>query len=123
MEEKKIKSTDWLTKGYSEEELARIHAKAIKDADAELRKIQIEEMARVLCEYVGEKCKTCPYEHATDLSVCIVKEECEDLYAAGYRKSSDTAREIIDILKSTGIDEWRYRVIAEIKKKYEEGKG
>ena len=36
----------------------------------------------------------------------------------GYRKASDVARDIIDILKSAGIDEWRYPVIAELKKKY-----
>lgn len=48
--EKQIESTDWLTKGYSEEELARIKAEAIKEADAELRDKQIEEMARELCD-------------------------------------------------------------------------
>lgn len=37
----------------------------------------------------------------------------------GYAKASEVAREIIDILKSAGIDEWRYPVIAELKKKYE----
>jgi hypothetical protein len=45
------------------------------------------------------------------------------LFEKGYRKASDVASEIIDILKSVGIDEWRYPVIAEIKNKYtEEGK-
>ena len=34
------------------------------------------------------------------------------------KKVSEVAREIIDILKSAGIDEWRYPVIAELKKKY-----
>ena len=34
------------------------------------------------------------------------------------KKASEVAREIIDILKSAGIDEWRYPVIAELKKKY-----
>ena len=41
-----------------------------------------------------------------------------EIYNAGYRKTSDIAREIIDTLKSAGIDEWRYPVIAELKKKY-----
>lgn len=36
------------------------------------------------------------------------------------KKASEVAREIIDILKSAGIDEWRYPVIAELKKKYTE---
>jgi hypothetical protein len=66
----------------------------------------------------------------------------EALYNAGYRKIYDdhqrqctcyalgcqmaeglkkkVAREIIDILKSAGVDEWRYPVIAELKKKYTE---
>lgn len=47
--------------------------------------------------------------------------QAEALYNAGYRKASDVAREIIDILKSAGIDKWRYPVIAEIEKKYTEG--
>ena len=37
----------------------------------------------------------------------------------GYRKQSDTAREIFAELKKAMIDEYRYPVIAELKKKYE----
>ena len=44
------------------------------------------------------------------------------LAAKGYRKSTDLAREIIDVLKSAGIDKWRYPVIAEIEKKYTEAR-
>ena len=40
------------------------------------------------------------------------------LFEKGYRKASDVASEIIAILKSVGIDEWRYPVIAELKKMY-----
>ena len=41
---------------------------------------------------------------------------------AGYRKASDVAREIFEELKSAGLDEWRYPIIAQLKKKYTEGK-
>lgn len=44
----------------------------------------------------------------------------ELLVDKGYCKASEVAEEIIGILKSVGIDEWRYPVIAEIKKKYTE---
>ena len=46
MEKQIIKTTDWLTRGYSEEELARMKEEALKEA--ELQKNQIEEMARVI---------------------------------------------------------------------------
>ena len=35
----------------------------------------------------------------------------------------NVAREIIEILKETGIDKWLYPVIDEIEKKYTEGEG
>lgn len=44
----------------------------------------------------------------------------KELHNAGYRKASEVAEEIIGMLKSAGIDEWRHPVIAEIKKKYAE---
>lgn len=47
--EKQIKSTDWLVKGYSQEELARIKEKAIEEYETELRKKQIDEMAKEIC--------------------------------------------------------------------------
>ena len=83
---------------------------------------QIEEMA-----------KCCPYYHndeccADVTDICDCNLMCHffgafaNLEMAGYRKADEVAREIIGILKSAGIDEWRYPVIAELKKKYTEGK-
>lgn len=40
------------------------------------------------------------------------------VYRKGYRKASDVAEDIIRILRAAGINEHRYPVIAEIKKKY-----
>lgn len=42
------------------------------------------------------------------------------LYGEGYRKASDVAEDIIRILRAAGINEHRYPIVAEIKKKYTE---
>lgn len=47
----------------------------------------------------------------------------KNLHRKGYRLASDVAREILDTIKSSGIDRYRYPVIAEIEKKYTEGEG
>ena len=50
------------------------------------------------------------------------REDCRsiatDLYEAGYRKASEVAKEIFAELKTVMIDEWRYPIIAALKKKY-----
>lgn len=46
--EKQVKSTDWLATRYSEEEIAKMKAEAIKEAEAELREKQIEELTNEL---------------------------------------------------------------------------
>ena len=40
------------------------------------------------------------------------------LYDDGYRKASDVAEDIIRMLRAAGINEWRYPIVADIKKKY-----
>lgn len=77
---------------------------------------QIEEMANIIAFKAFEQAHL---ENGDDNLADIVAIE---LYDNGYRKAEDVAREIIDILKSAGIDEWRYPVIAEIKEKFTEGK-
>lgn len=47
----------------------------------------------------------------------------KELYNKGYRKSSEVAREILELLRCAGIDKGRYPVIAEIEKRYTEEKG
>lgn len=44
-------------------------------------------------------------------------------YTAGYRKASDVAEDIIRMLRAGGINEWRYPIVADIKKKYTEDEG
>jgi hypothetical protein len=44
----------------------------------------------------------------------------KELYNAGYRKASEVVEDIIRILRAAGMNEYRYPVIAEIKKKYTE---
>lgn len=36
----------------------------------------------------------------------------------GWRKASDVAEDIVRMLRAAGINEWRYPIVAEIKKKY-----
>ena len=79
---------------------------------------QIEEMAKItclcnaggFCECDGKPC---------DLD-CSEGKAMARLYNAGYRKSADVAEDIIRMLRAGGINEWRYPVVAEIKKKYTE---
>ncbi len=40
------------------------------------------------------------------------------LAAKGYCKASEVVEDIIRILRAAGINEWRYPVVAELKKKY-----
>lgn len=49
---------------------------------------QIEEMAKVLCEDYGE-CKKCTLSNPECENPCMISEDCERLYNAGYRKRSE----------------------------------
>lgn len=75
---------------------------------------QIEEMALDLC--LIDRCIHLPRAECNN-TTCA---HCEAiaLYNAGYRKASDVAREILAELKKVMIDEYRYPIIAELKKKY-----
>lgn len=86
MEKQIIKTTDWLTRGYSEEELARMKEVALKEAEAELQKKQIEEMARILNKVNGLDDAPAWYNDFIP--------DAEALYNAGYRKQSE--EELID---------------------------
>jgi hypothetical protein len=81
------------------------------------REKQIEEMAKDLCH-----APTCEIRKngGTCYKYCKAYIYAFRAVNEGYRKVPEVAREIIDILKSAGIDEWRYPVIAELKKKYTE---
>ena len=84
---------------------------------------QIEEMAREIpkANCIHEPCDECKWcGCANDEAYCTDYLIAEHLYNAGYRKAEDVAREMLADLKSVGIDEWRYPIIAELKKKYTE---
>lgn len=89
-----IKTTDWLTRGMTEEEIAREKEKAIKEAEAELREKQIEEMAKHLCCDFGG-CDNCTLSNPESETPCTVRDDCETLLKAGYCKASDIALKII----------------------------
>lgn len=72
---------------------------------------QIEEMAKAMCEeYDTDICKhECPM--ATDCANILIAKR---LIAAGYRKQSDTAREILDEVSQHFGGAW----LVELYKKY-----
>lgn len=61
-------------------------------------------------------------ENCKSVGICSAYAISKKLYNAGYRKASDVAEDIIRTLRAAGINEWRYPVIAELKKKYESEK-
>lgn len=77
---------------------------------------QIEEMANIIedCAIVSD--------YDCNKVTCA---ECKAIrvYNAGYRKDSVVAEEIFEELKKVMIDEYRYPVIAELKKKYTNTEG
>lgn len=109
-----VKTTDWLTKGMTEAELAKAKEEAIKKAEAELRDMQtkIEELARAI--FIHCSCGLFEDE-AKEIAEFVIDR-------AGYRKASDIAGDIIKTLRAAGITESRYPVIAELKRKYESEK-
>lgn len=44
--------------------------------------------------------------------------EAEFLVELGYAKASEVAEDIVRMLRAAGINEWRYPIVADIKKKY-----
>ena len=116
MKKQITKSTCWLTRRYSEEELTEMRKEAIKEVEAELEKKQIEEMAKVIDQaqkqgyqrifeetrkFVQENHR---YSNKNDYdkahSQTIDEIIAESLYNAGYRKQKETAREILQEVKT-----------------------
>lgn len=69
---------------------------------------QIEEMANIIYD------KSPIHEMWVSDATIIA----EAIYNEGYRKASEVAREIFAELKTVMMDEYRYPIIAELKKKY-----
>ena len=113
-----IKTTDWLTRGMTEAEIAKVKEEAIAEADAERRDKQIEEMYNDLFECISyDEWSAKEYgNEAVDIYTTS-----EKLVAKGYRKASEVAREIFEDLQ--GLLVMRIGVnqaIAELKMKYTE---
>ena len=86
---------------------------------------QIDEMAKVLREAPTGGVKedftiVTMGERFTDYFIRII---AAHLVSQGYRKASDVAEDIVRMLRAAGINEWRYPIVADIKKKYTEGEG
>lgn len=72
---------------------------------------QIEKMATTMCGYYNDgKCifRNCAPCDKFNSQECSYKEDAEELYYAGYRKSNEvrneTAKEILNMLYDIGID-------------------
>ena len=80
------------------------------------RNERIEDMARVY-----EEARYRASETLGRMNEGAAKWYAKAFYEADYRKASEVAKEIFAELKTVMIDEWRYPIIAELKKKYTEG--
>lgn len=63
----------------------------------------IEEMAKILCSDYGD-CKKCSLSNPESENPCMVYDDCERLYNAGYRKQSDVAKEIFEEIEQLFTD-------------------
>lgn len=126
--EKQIKSSNWLIKGYTEQELAEIKEKAIKEAEAELRDKQIEEMAKDLGDTWVVDLEGNPHDLSEVLMRCDIENISEQMHEIGYRRASEVARKIFaEIEKSlyhleTPIGKYlviNRSILAQLQKKYE----
>lgn len=84
---------------------------------------QIDEMARDINiadhEYCNGQCIGCEHKpKRIEDCACIDIAIATGLTAKGYRKASEVAEEIIAVLRTAGITEARYPVIAKLKMKY-----
>ena len=63
---------------------------------------QITEMEKIFCANCRKDGYSCSLYSSSDDWVCVQeRERAEALYNAGYRKESDTAKEILHLIKSS----------------------
>lgn len=128
--DRQIEPSDWLTKGYSEEELNKMKTEAIKGAE-------IEAMAKVIQD--GELARNrgdldCT-EFPTDVVIKVGLQRlagAKALYNEGYRKVSEILDEIIELLDEIEKSHYFFYgereargvkyAIEKLKKKYTEDK-
>lgn len=84
---------------------------------------QIEEMAKDVCPLIEEygNCEKCDAELDIEDDPCIYKCMAKLFASKGYRKADEVAEDIVRMLRAAGVNEHRYPIVAEIKKKYTEG--
>ena len=100
-----IKTTDWLTKGMTKEQIAREKREAIMSADLE------ECMSFDIWMKKETDENTVDYDYVA-----------EKMVAKGYCKKSEVVMEIFDdILKIKGLELHDWEAIFELKKKYTDG--
>lgn len=82
---------------------------------------QIEEMRKDVYEAVNHN-RVIDITHDGFIDVNTIG-LTKELYDKGYRKAFEVAEDIIGMLREVGITEWRYPIVADIKKKYTENEG
>ena len=96
-----IKTTDWLIRGMTKEEIAKEKEEAIKEAEVELRDKQIEEIVTDFCPLYQEfgSCKRCNQDLNIDKEPCYYGCVANLIIDYDYRKASEVAEEIIAIIE------------------------
>lgn len=92
-----IKSSDWLIKGYSKEELAEMKTKAIEEANNELKEKKIEEMARDLGSAWLIDLEGNPHDLSEVLMECDIKNIAEHLTCLGYTKQVQSEWKVVTL--------------------------
>ena len=92
-----IKTTDWLTKGMTDEQIAREKREAIMSADLE------ECMSFDIWMKKETDEKTVDYDYVA-----------EKMVAKGYCKKSDAIDEFVKMLKDTSMTKWDYHEAVDI---------
>lgn len=135
-----IKTTDWLTRGMTEAEIAKEKEEAIKEAEAELRDKQIEEMRKdvasihrfffedddyeVLDDYIADMLFARGYRKVDDIFEDIFEGRLEVVNKRSgdkLKKASDVAEEIFAEIERMCVDtfgNFNHRVFFELKEKY-----
>lgn len=83
---------------------------------------QIEKMARDVCPLTEDygSCEACDAELDIEDDPCLYKCMSKLFISKGYCKASEVAEDIVRMLRAAGINEWRYPIVADIRKKYME---
>lgn len=93
MDKENIKTTDWLTRGMTKEQIAREKQEAVMAADLELCYTERMGVSKLYPDYDAI---------------------AERMYEIGYRKQSAIIDEFVERLKDTSITKWDYHEAVDV---------